>query len=162
MDIEVGKVFEPYKRSKSSYVWSLLGFLLISLGCFSEKSTPISLDIFVFVACLVWFLYSIFSSESESIAITSRLVVRHWFSGSRSILINDIKIVKMTYSGESNETSLLMIETNESTFYMGDGLTDDQVKEAVSYILEQIRLNYPANYHDVKTEHFNVEKFWRK
>lgn len=162
MDAEVSKVFKPDEKSKSSSIWSVLGFLLVSLGCFSDKSTPIGLDISVFVACTVWYFYSIFSSQSESITITPRMVIRCKLTGSQSIPISDIRIVKMTYSGESNETSLLMIETNESTFYMGDGLTDDQVKEAVAYILEQIRLHYPVNYHDVTTEHLIVEKFWRK
>ncbi len=75
------------------------------------------------------------------------------------IQISDIRYVKLQ-SGQKG-TLWLVIKTNELRISVG-ALGRKQINEAVDYILEQIQINYPKNYEDVKTEHIEVEDFWRK
>lgn len=158
MAVEVSKVFKPPKKVKYYYAWSFFGFLLVVGAGFLDGA--VHNGILVVVAIIFFVIFGMLSSSDDEIALTSQSVTIRNNEALQAIPLSKIRIVKVDYDG--NNDIFLRIETNEANFYLGNGLTDAQIKEAAANILEQIRINYPVNYHDVKTEHFKVEKFWRK
>jgi len=75
-------------------------------------------------------------------------------------LLNNIKLIKKICVGRGS--SALLIKTDRSTFKIGKGLSESQIDEAVSYILEQIRILYPESYALMKDDRSDVVTLWRK
>jgi len=151
------KVFSPPERTVAYKVGYGLLFVLVVMGSFGGSTNEFA----IFILAVVIYVLALFLPSSDAtMTITAQSVVSSSARSRQVIPIDEIRIVKVDYDG--NNDICLFIETNQSKFYLGKDLSSDQIKEAVAYILEQIKVHYPVNYEDVKIEHLRVEQFWRK
>ena len=93
---------------------------------------------------------------AEVIGVTPHEVYRKSRLIHQKIPLSDIRLVKREV------TTRLMIKTNKDEFHWGKSLYCAEVDEVVAYILEKISIYHPDHYENVKTEHFEIEEFWRK
>jgi hypothetical protein len=164
MGDQVSKIFEPTLGTKYIYGLIFLLFQIFLIYIVSINTYTYVLNNFVgflFLGCVdLVTLFAFLSICTEQIEINSNVLVRTNLFRKLTIQISKIQYAKL-HSGQKG-TSWLMIKTNDLRFSMGGALGKRQINDAIAYILEQICINYPENYEDVKTEHYEVDKFWGK
>jgi len=165
MDVQESKVFSTMPQSRLSrgfdFVFLVVYCLFLS-QYFYKFIHPYVLDGVIPKAIELMFLFFIlspvvavfFPRKAVIISVNSEAILFQ----KKNIKLNSIRIVRLIKVGASHH---LLIETNESQMALGAEFNKEQVNEMYVYILEQIRINYPENYNDVITEHYEVEKFWR-
>ena len=163
MDRQNNRIFKPTISEKMVVAFAFLPFQIL-LICFSFTTTYTYLlnnwEGFLFLGCIDLLILLLFLSIwTDKMEIISNAVIRTNLFKRQIIQIADIRYVKLQRGQKG--TLWLVIKTNELLVSMG-ALGQKQINEAVGYILEQIRINYPENYENVKAGHNELENFWRK
>jgi hypothetical protein len=163
MDKQGSRIFKPNSSTRWVYAFAIFPFLIFLIYAISISSHTYLLSNwigFFFLGFIGLFaLFMFLSVCTEKMEVNSDTVVRKNLFKKKIIQIGDIRYVKLQ-AGQKG-TLWLIIKTNKLRFSIG-ALGRHQINEAVTYILEQIRIHYPENYEDVTTEQIEVENFWKK
>jgi hypothetical protein len=177
MDAQVGNVFQQDWSAKflnlifggmmflgSGYPLYALFFLHINIHA------SISSTVFVVLLLLVMMMVgcTILLLTTVKVTVTSNVVIQSNWIKTKIIPLSSILTAKRVFrSNGKGGANFLLIKTKQSSFSMGFGLPKKKIDEAVTAILEQIRIHYPANFIAIEEEKSKeqsdvLENFWRK
>jgi len=166
MDVQESKVFSKSPESKISRGLYIL-FLLVYCPMISHSwyrfihpyvldgAIPKIIELMFLIFLVSPVILIFFPRKAEIITVNSEAILFQ----KKNIKLNSIRIIRLLKQGGSDQ---VLIETDESKIMLGAELNKKQVNEMYTYILEQISIFHSENYHDVKTERYEVEKFWRE
>ena len=129
---------------------------------------PVLIGFLFFEGLALYALMRVLAVTTEKVTITRDSVFRTNLYSQQEISISDIKFVKKEYypqigGGISLSYYAIRVGMNSSEVSVGRSLSEDKIDQAVSYILEQMRVYHPESFVLLKDEEsYEVENFWRK